>query len=310
MNRRATGSLVLCLLCVAAPAAAAAADELDQRIGAGQAVASGRAVLSTGHVDVGPRFVGGSWTLMIHDDTAKADGARSVWRHTGQTVLRVGDEARMKAPDDPAYGFLAAAPGSEVFVVPQTQNPDVVWVGWNTQDPEVMETIDRGVTMTLTGVQGPGSLVVYLQSGDFAAPRVLWDSTSRARPVWVDVNTHTHATWVFSEAGVYLARVTVAADLVDGSSVTDSRDLRFAVGTRTSADAAFAATSSVAPGEAAPAARQATPDGGDSDDSGPGGTWVALIAVAAAALAAALAAVLVRGNRAKQRARSAGDAGA
>ena len=174
-------------------------------------------------------------------------------------MLRVADDARLKVPDDPAYGFLRASPGSEVYVVPQTQDPDVVWVGWNTQDPEVMETIDRGVTMTLTGVQGPGSLVVYLQSGDFAEPKVLWDSTGEAKPVWVDVNTHTHANWVFSKPGVYLVAGRVTADLVDGSTVTDTRELRFAVGSRTSADAAFAATGSGAPAPAATAASTGRP---------------------------------------------------
>ena len=55
-------------------------------------------------------------------------------------MLQVGDEAVMQVPDDPATRSCAPSPGTDVYVVPQTQNPDVVWVGWNTQDPEVMET--------------------------------------------------------------------------------------------------------------------------------------------------------------------------
>ena len=65
-----------------------------------------------------------------------------------------------------AAAALAAAVNkvrpTPVHVVPQTENREVVWIGWNTQDPGVMEAIARGVTMNLLGVQGPGSVVVYL----------------------------------------------------------------------------------------------------------------------------------------------------
>lgn len=281
------------------PATALAQDELDQKIDPGQDVVRDRQVLSDGHVDIGPRFVDGRWTLLVHDDAAKADPASpSVWRPTDATVLQVRDEAVLQVPDDPAYAFLRSEPGTDVFVVPQTQNPDVVWVGWNTQDPEVMETIDRGVTMTLTGVQGPGSLIVYLQSGDFAEPDVLWDSEGEPKPVWVDVNTHTHANWVFSKPGVYLVQVKLEADLVDGTTVSDTRELRFAVGSRTSTGEAFAAKWQGRPAAAKKAAA-APEDGG----SGGGGAGV-LLAVGAAALLAGFAVVAARGRGAKRRARS------
>ena len=226
------------------------------------------------------------------------DGEKAVWRRAEETVLRVGDEARLQVPDDPAYAFLRAAPGTDVWVVPQTQDPDVVWLGWNTQDPEVMETIDRGVTMTLTGVQGPGSVIVYLQSGDFAEPDVLWDSGAAPEPVWVDVNTHTHANWVFSEPGVYLLEVKLEADLVDGRTVSDTRRLRFAVGSRARTDEAFAA---VWRGRAeGPRERAAGPE---VVGAGGGGT-VALLIGGGLALAAGFGVVVARGRAAKRRARA------
>ncbi|MBB4662852.1 choice-of-anchor M domain-containing protein [Conexibacter arvalis] len=317
--------LALTLIGGAAPTAAAAAPReeraLEQRIDRAQGVASGRAVLSEGHVDMGPRFVDGRWTLMVHDDAARSGEGRSVWRPVERTVLRVGDTALRRAPDDPAYAFLRARPGDGLHVIPQTQDPDVVWLGWNTQDPEAMERIDRGVTMTLLGVEGPGSLIVYLQSGDFGAPQVLWDSAARPRPIWVDVNTHTHANWVFSAPGVYLARVRIEADLVDGSTVTDTRELRFAVGARTSVARAFAASWRGAGGEAA-ADVGAGAAAGDDDAGAPGaaasageagggaGAFVAVIAVVALALAVALGSGLARGARAKRRARAEGPDGA
>lgn len=311
-------TLLACLLALVALAAVAAApgaaqranpDEEDpalvQRIDAGQEIAEDRATLSEGHVDVGPRFVDGRWTLMIHDDAARAGGGASVWRHAERTVLRVSDAARLTVPDDPLYRFLHSEPGSRVHVVPQTQDPDVVWVGWNTQDPEVMDRLDRGVTMTLTGVEGPGDLVVYLQSGSFSDPEVLWDSAAPPNPVWVDVNTHTHANWVFSKPGVYLVRVRIDADLLDGIAVSDTRELRFAVGSNTRAADAMTAEWTAGPVDDAVVGDDVgdpPSEGGDGD--GGIAAWAALLlALGAAALAGAFAYVIVRGNRAKRRAR-------
>jgi surface-anchored protein len=318
--RRFPSLLVLGALALPAPAAAAQGDAaaprddaaLEQRIDREQAVARDRAVLADGHVDVGPRFLDGRWTLMIHDDAARSGGGRSVWRPAERTVLRVGDAARRQAPDDPAYRFLRAEPGTDLWVVPQTQDPEVVWVGWNTQDPQVMERIDRGVTMTLLDVQGPGSLIVYLQSGDFAHPDVLWDSEGRPRPAWVDVNTHTHANWVFSAPGAYLARVRIEADLIDGTTVSDTRELRFAVGSAAAVEEAFAArwrwAAAGAEAGAADAGAAAEADAGagsaGEQDGGGSAALIAVIAVVAAALAVALALALVRGAGAKRRARA------
>jgi putative ABC transporter-associated repeat protein len=216
---------------------------LEQTIDSAEQVAEGTQVLDIGHVDLGPKFVSGQWRFMVHDDAAKADSAQaSVWRHPDQTVLHVSDQAILPVPDDPAYQFVGAEANQEVWVIPQTQNPEVVWLGWNTQDPEVMESIDRGVTLSLTGAHGPGVVTAFLQSGSFGEPEVLFDSrVAGDQEVWVDVNTHTHANWVFTEPGVYLLRLRVNANLIDGSTVSDSQVFRFAVGTATAPEEALAA---------------------------------------------------------------------
>ncbi|MGI5215287.1 choice-of-anchor M domain-containing protein [Plantactinospora sp. CA-290183] len=271
---------------------------LGQSIAADQPLATDRATLTTGHVDIGPRYVDNQWTLLIHDGTQ----AQPVWRSPDETVLRVSDAASQAVPEDPAYAFLGVDAGKRVHVVPQVQNQDVVWLGWNTQDPRVMRTIDRGVTLHLLGVRGPGTLTTFLQSGNFAPPQVLWRSAEpAAKPFWVEVNTHTHANWVFTEPGVYLVTIQVSADLVSGEKVSATRTLRFAVGDVTSTDEAFAATADVpGPADQAPAGDERT---GSGDPSGSPGTLLltALIGIAAL-LAVALVVVLTRGAAAKRRA--------
>ncbi len=241
---------------------------LDQQIGEGQAVDEEPAELAAGHVDIGPRYVDSAWSVMVHDDTNLAG---SVWRRPERTALVVGDAAQLEVPDSPAYAFLGVEPGTAVHVVPQTQNPDVVWIGWNTQDPEVMETIDRGVTLDLVSVQGPGHLVVYLQDGGFGEPDVLWDSrTTGSQPIWVPVNTHTHANWVFTEPGSYLVQAKVSASLVDGTEVSDTRALRFAVGDETKPAEVLAAAEPGIAADAAPTVTESETEG----SSTPVAAWV------------------------------------
>lgn len=289
---------------IAFPAAAAGTppDEtdpgLEQRIDADEQVVEGDAAISKGHIDIGPRYVDGAWQLLARDDS----GVPSVWRSLDDAVLQVTDAAILQVPDDPAYDFIGAAPGSDVHVVPQTQAPDVIWVGWNTQDPEVMSTIDRGVTLTMLGVQGPGRMTMYLQAGNFSEPDALWTSTDpQPQPLWVDVNTHTHANWVFTEPGVYLVRVAVSADLVTGESVSDTRTLRFAVGDATGPDEARSAAMAVtASNDGEPPATAAATDAAARGSGNTG--LIALIVAAVAVLVGGLALTIVRGGRARRRA--------
>ncbi|TFD54761.1 hypothetical protein E3T55_02835 [Cryobacterium frigoriphilum] len=289
-------------------AAAAPADPLDQSIDFGQSVATDTAVLSAGHIDLGPRIIDGEFTLLVHDDAAKADAtAQSVWRQPEQTVIALTDAALLPVPGDPAYAFLGVPAGESVSVIPQTQNPDVAWVGWNTQDPGVMDVIDRGVTLSLAAVDGPGALVVYLQSGTFGEPEVLWDSRSpEPASVWVDVNTHTHANWVFTEPGVYLAQFRIDADLVDGSTVSDTQSLRFAVGDATDPQAALAATPVVAEADVAAGSADEADSAADAATESAAATssttviLVAVIAFVALLLIVGLTVVVLRGNRAKR----------
>lgn len=311
--RAGTAALALALLAVPTAAFAQGEDDpnLNQTLDSGAPVVHGERVLDAGHVDMGPKFVDGQWTFLIHDDVAKADAnAQSVWRYPDETVLHVLDQAELPVPEDPAYAFVGAAAGETVWVVPQTQNPDVVWLGWNTQDPEVMQSIDRGITLSLTGAQGPGIVTTYLQSGSFGAPQVLFDSrVPDPQPAWVDVNTHTHANWVFTKPGVYLLQLEATADLLDGSTVTNTQVLRFAVGTATAPADALAATWQGAPAEtAAPPAAADAPTVDNTTVAASQGPLVGLliagIVVVAAGLVASVIVAAVRGARARRRALS------
>ena len=262
-TRGAVASLAVGIIALAlgtAPARAADDPALDQTVAADEETSTESAVIGTGHVDIGPRMVDGQWSVALRDDS----GAHPVWRDPDRTVLRVSDAALMAAPTGSDYAFMGAQAGEQYYVVPQTQNPDVVWLGWNTQDPGVVSAIDRGATMRIGSVSGPGRTWMFLQDGTFGKPRLLVDGQSgQAQDVWVDASTHVHANWVFSAPGVYTAALTFSARTTNGQQLSASTTLRFAVGSQTSADEAFAA---------APAAAAEAGAAGSADSAGGGGS--------------------------------------
>ena len=262
--------------------------------------------ISAGHVDLGPRLIDGQWRAGLRHDAESG----AVWRDPNQTVLRVNDAAIMTAPDSADYPFLADVAGKPVHVIPQTQNPRVVWLGWNTQDPAVTATIDRGLTMRVGPVSGPGRAWLFLQSGTFGKPLLLADSGAAPGDVWIDSGTHVHANWAFSAPGTYTATVTFLGTTTAGEAVNASTTLRFAVGDAASASEALAMAAPAASGSGsgAPAAGTSQgPGSSESTSSSPEGglpDWAFLAIIVSVALSLLVIGALVvarsRRSRAEQ----------
>jgi putative ABC transporter-associated repeat protein len=237
---------------------------------------TGQVVIDEGHIDIGPRFVDGAWTLMVRDDTVEP----SEWRELSDVVLRASDAAIVEVPDDPDFAFLGE-PGNDVWLLPQVQDLDILWPGWNTQEPEVATTINREVTWALHSVDGPGELILFVNEA-FGQPNVLFDSTDAyPQAVGIETYTHAHGNWTFTEPGVYLLGIEMRAVTVDGEEVSDTALVQFAVGDEADPDDAFDAGEAAGPvdvaGEVEVAAPASDSDGEDGNDvdSGAGGEGVA-----------------------------------
>ncbi|AXR73153.1 MULTISPECIES: choice-of-anchor M domain-containing protein [Auritidibacter] len=246
----------------AVPAHGATEDAaLEQHVDADENIGEDQTVITSGHVDVGPRVIDGQWQLMARDDTAQP----ATWRYFDDIVYHLPDDARQPAPEDENYSFVPAEPGQDVYLIPQTENHQVPWLGWNTQDPAAVAQMARGMTLRLTGVEGPGDFVLFLQNGNFDPPQKLWDSTTigeEEQEIWADTNTHVHANWVFTEPGVYLLHAEIDVPLTDGETVTTAGTLRFAVGSQTNPQEAFdAQPATTSDGEGQQAAEQSEADG-------------------------------------------------
>lgn len=308
---------LLCAFAVIAGAPSSFADptpdpDLAQSVAAHEEWSNEASEIAVGHVDLGPRLIDGQWRAGLRHDAESG----AVWRDPNQTVLLVNDAAIMTAPDSADYPFLADVAGKPVYVVPQTQNPNVVWLGWNTQDPAVTATIDRGLTMRVGPVSGPGRAWLFLQSGTFGKPLLLADSGAAPGDVWIDSGTHVHANWAFSAPGTYTATVTFLGTTTTGEAVSASTTLRFAVGDAASASEALAmaapaaapaggasASSSASSSGAAPAASGAADPASSAPRAASGGlpdwAFLAIIAVAVLSLLVIGALVVARSRRSR-----------
>ena len=153
-----------------APAAAFAGD-LAQVVSSNEEVAAPGtdASIDHGHVDLGLLLSEGQAEFLARDDSAETP----VWRQPEDVVFQVGDNALLTLPEDKAFSFVGAEPGSQVWVVPQTEQADVPWLGWNTLAPSLADNVERGVTMEFLGHQGPGEFSLFLQNGGFEEPQLL-----------------------------------------------------------------------------------------------------------------------------------------
>ena len=195
-----------------------------------------RVEISAGHVDMGATL-SDSFELMARDDTTP----EPVWRHLDDVVFVIGEEGKLTVPDDPAYAFTKAE--GQAWVIPQHEIEGVPWLGWNTQSPKVVDTTDHGVNLEFGGHEGEGDFSLFLQSGGFSQPQQLWNSRLAGnQPMWVELNTHTHANWVFTKPGVHLIGARVVVKDKDGVEHTNEQVLRFAVGDGTDPQQAAQAT--------------------------------------------------------------------
>jgi surface-anchored protein len=183
-------------------------------------------VLARGHVDLvevardGPRLV-----VSVKDDTA---GGAPVYRSPTQVQLRVPDGSRVEVPSGP-FAFLGAA-GSQVFLLPQVQDPDLVWPGWSTERLGAGQLVGDALRLRLVAVEGPGSLAVFT-TDQFGAPLVLFDSDDGAPDeISVPIRTHAHANWAFTAAGVHRVTVDVLGDLAGVGPTTTRVTYVFLVG--------------------------------------------------------------------------------
>ena len=169
--------------------------------------------IARGHLDVRLTQATGengtTYGLAVKDDSLTA-ARTSVLRTVGSTTLAVAPNARFVRPaslSDTSYDVLGPV-GAATYVLPETQNSDIVWPGLSTEGIDYA-ALPEGADLTLHLAQAPaGARVAFFQGGTFGAgAKVHFDSTKGDGVVHTTEATHMHGNWVFSAPGTYRIEV-------------------------------------------------------------------------------------------------------
>lgn len=240
-------------------------------------VCSDKPLIDRGHVDI--KATGGKTDLgiVLKDDTSTTPGVKE--RRLDSVVFGVRDNARKTregAFADPFYNFIGPE-GSPFYLLPELQNPDILWPGYNTETIDY-RTIDGTVDLHITIADGPkdGHLALF-----HADSPLLLNTKDGDTTIDIDHRTHVHTNWIFTQPGTYTLDVWYTARTKDGKELkSEVQKATFAVGN----DAVTKATDCTAPGPG----QSSTLSSGSSLD--PGATaGIALAAVFGVGLLAFLA---------------------
>jgi surface-anchored protein len=156
-------------------------------------------VLDKGHVDaVDVEYADSGLELHVHDETVEP----GVERDPKDVLLRALAEARTTVPDDPAYAFLGRA-GDPVWILPQVQDPNLLFAGLSTEDIEPGALAGDQVTLTLCAVSGPGKVSLFTTDA-VGAPSIVFNSRDGLPDTTaLTAGAHKHVNWSFTATGTY-----------------------------------------------------------------------------------------------------------
>jgi surface-anchored protein len=182
-------------------------------------------VLTTEHVDVGVEFEEGELGLHLHDETNDNE-----YEPDGATMF-VAPEAELVQPPGAEWEFLGAGAGQPIWVLPQSNDPALLFLGAGAEevepgtfaeyfetDPRVNAT-GRWIQYTLLDIRGPGEFALFTVDA-FGSP-VVWmassDGISVGDSFWIQEGGHAHANWSFTATGIYEIDLKASAFLDDGN---------------------------------------------------------------------------------------------
>ena len=187
----------------------------DGNEGSDGAVLDTPVTINNGHVDLRAMEVDGKFSVALGDDS-RQHAKESVLRTINSTTLEVTKLAKVKREGnvlaDESYDVLGPK-GSELYVLPQGQQPGRVWPGFSS------EALDRvkypeGATMTLTPVSAPEGGKWFAYTENLGAINRMHASSDKASDVPLPPGTHMHTAWAFTKPGTYTIDVTARAKQV------------------------------------------------------------------------------------------------
>jgi surface-anchored protein len=137
-------------------------------------------------------------------------------------------DARTAIPNNRQFAFLGDA-GSPIWVLPQVQNPALLWPGLNSQEIEAGAIAGNSLTLALVAAHGPAPFALF-STDQFGTPSVLFNSGD-GLPDSIDlpIGTHAHGNWSFRAPGRYALTFQASGRLASGEPLVATATLAFEV---------------------------------------------------------------------------------
>lgn len=172
-------------------------------------------ILSTEHVDVGIAYEDGAWDLHVHDEDNDAE------YEPGAALLHVGAAALLVRPEGGELDFIGVGAGETFYLLPQSQNPELLYLGVAAEEVEPGTFADGRVRLSLKAVNGPGEFSLWRATDD--GPEVLMatsDGITAEDFVLVLEGGHEDLNWGFTAQGRYEVTFEAVATLPDGTVIS------------------------------------------------------------------------------------------
>ena len=182
---------------------------------------------ASAHTHVEVVYRDGQLRLVYYDfDHGEAEPA--------DVLLDVGLAAARPIPNIPAFTNLLGEVGATTWVLPQAQNPDLLWLGIGNGSLRAADFVGD-LKLTLQSVEGPGHFALFFNNA-FGQPIPLMntrDGINAEDVLPLPLGSHLHCNWAFSAPGRYRVRFVVSGTLRAGNTpiASEPTDYFFAVAT-------------------------------------------------------------------------------
>jgi hypothetical protein len=159
-------------------------------------------------------------------------------RGTNTEIYIVGQtNAKTTIPGNVNFAFLGT-PGAPVWILPQSQNIHLPYIGISAEDGKYPTDIPAGVfdspmALELVSVEGPGNFFVWSVAGAGQPPNVKMIATNGIIPApynaaTIAINNHDHNNMAFSTNGLYRVTFRARGQFLGDTTNTLGRDVAWA----------------------------------------------------------------------------------
>jgi surface-anchored protein len=190
-------------------------------------------------LDVG--WVDGIWVEYVNRNlefwVGDHTGPTLIARNPADVILRARPESQLTVPPSPNPTCLGT-PGSPVWILPQIQNPNLLWLGWSAITIPSGTLVNNQVLLTINAranVRPPagsnGVFCVYSKSA-FSTTKLFDGSAAFPQSVAIPVgaNGQRNMNWAFTASGTWEVDFTVTGTPVGGTTQILTKTYTFSVG--------------------------------------------------------------------------------